>query len=271
MRAVPLIVALVLVAAAPAAGEPASPAPSTPGGPPPAWIETPLGSWWLQPGGGCWGEPGRPPTCATVPFSDRPRVRARVGETVTLHLGRDPDAVAITSGVRHVSCARGLEPHPTTAGRGVPVRRPSGVVSWRARPSDHGYLTVRASYSEGVAGYRASILIVPSAAGRAPSACRPDRTRPRLVGVEVERTRAGVLAVLAMTERASVEGTLQRLRAGRALLVRRFPARRGPVSSQQLLRFGALPAGAYRLRLTLRDRAGNRAAATRRIVVPPTG
>jgi hypothetical protein len=274
MRAVPSLaaaVALALAVAAPAAAEPAGPAPGTPGGPPPAWIETPLGSWWLQPAGGCWGQSGKPRICATVGSTDIPRIRARVGDTVTIHLGRDPYTLGISSGVRRVACARGLEPDPTTAGREVPVRRPSGVVGWRARPSDHGHLTVSATYAQGDAGYQGSIQIVTSPAGRAPSPCRPDHTRPRLVGVEVQRTRAAVRAVVAMSERASAEGTLQRLTSGRALLVARFPARRGAVSSQQVLRFGPLPAGVYRLRLTLRDRAGNPAAVSRRIVVPPAG
>jgi hypothetical protein len=153
----------------------------------------------------------------------------------------------------------------------VPVRRLSGVVSWRARPGDHGYLAVSVRYAEGDLRYLGRIAIVTSAAGRAPSPCRPDHTRPRLVGVEVQRTRAGVRAVIAMAERASAEGTLQRPAGARVLLVRRFTARRGPVSSQQVVRFGALAPGVYRLRLTLRDRAGNVAVASRRIVVPPAG
>jgi hypothetical protein len=263
---------VALASAGPAAADPAGPAPGSPGGPPPAWLETALGAWWLQPGGGCWGEAGKPATCATGPaFSERPLIPVRVGETVTLHLGRDPEALGITSGVRRVNCARGLEPNPTTTGRQVPVRRPSGVVSWTARPSDHGYLTVSIRYPEGDPRYLGRIAIVTSAAGRAPSACQPDRTPPRLVGVEVERRRAGVRAVIAMTERASAEGTLQRLAGGRALLVRRFVAPRGPVSSQQVLRFGALAAGVYRLRLILRDRAANVTVASRRIVVPAAG
>ncbi|MEA2167746.1 MAG: hypothetical protein QOF76_1046 [Solirubrobacteraceae bacterium] len=270
--AISAVVIVALGSAGPAAAEPAGPAPGVPGGPPPAWVDSPLGAWWLEPGGGCWGTAGKPAMCATVPaFSDRPLIRVRVGERVTLHLGRDPEALAITNGVRRVHCARGLEPNPTTTGRQVPVRRPSGVVSWTARPSDHGYLTVSVRYPQGDPRYRGRIAIVTSAAGRAPSACRPDRTPPRLVGVQVERTRAGVRTVIAMTERASAEGTLQRLAGGRALLVRRFVASRGPVSSQQVLRFGALAAGVYRLRLTLRDRAAYVTVASRRIVVPAAG
>jgi len=276
VRAVPLTaaaLAVALAAAVPAAADPVGPAPGTARGAPHPWLETPLGSWWLQPGGGCWAGAGGVPVCTTAPsLSDRPLVRVHVGEKVTLHLGQDPSALTITSGVRPVNCAGGLEPNPTTAGRQVPVRRLSGVLSWTARPSDHGYLTVLASFHQGSLKYLARVAILASPAGRAPNACRPDHTPPRVVGVEVQRTAVGgVRAVLAMSERATASGTLQRLAGGRAVLVRRFTARRGPVSSQQVLRFGALAPGVYRLRLTLRDRAGNTAAPARRIVVPPAG
>jgi hypothetical protein len=271
LAAVTAIVAAI--GAAPAAAEPAGPRPGggTPGGPPAAWIETASGAWWLQPGSVCWRFAGGPGICAdTAGFSDRPLVRVRVGEIVRLHLGRDPDALLVTAGLRGERCARGLEPTPAAGGRRPPVGV-RGVVAWRIRPRDHGYLVAIARYPEGDPSSLGRLEVVPNAAGGPAPACRPDHTPPLLLGVEVERTRAGVSAVVSAEEPVAVTGTLHRIVGGRAVAARAVAGRRGAVSSQQVLRLGPLAPGAYRLVVRLRDGAGNLGLASRRIVVAADG
>jgi hypothetical protein len=269
-RLAALTAIVATVGAAPAAAEPAGPRPGggIPGGPPAAWIETAGGAWWLQPGSVCWRFAGGPGVCAdTAGYSDRPRVRVRVGEIVRLHLGRDPDALLVTTGLRREQCARGLEPTPAAGGRRPPVGV-RGVVSWRIRPRDHGYLVAIARYPEGDPSSLGRLEVVPSAAGGPAPACRPDHTPPRLLGIEIERTPAGVSAVVSAEEPVAVTGTLRRLVGGRALAARAVAARRGAVSSQQVLRLGPLASGTYTLVVRLRDGAGNLGLASRRIVVP---
>ena len=81
-----------------AVGKPPGPPPRVSGvssAPPPAWVESTRGARWLAYSSYCWKT-----TCADfVPprqRSDLPRVAARVGERLGIHLGFRPTRVTLT-------------------------------------------------------------------------------------------------------------------------------------------------------------------------------
>ena len=69
------------------------PKPAQPGGPPAAWVESSARSAWLDFGGYCWKT-----GCADyIPPAQRPglrELRTRIGETLRIHLGFTPKALA---------------------------------------------------------------------------------------------------------------------------------------------------------------------------------
>lgn len=142
---VPLLAALalvVLLVPASASAKPGTPPPNVAGTtsePPPAWYSVGAPSWWLAYGSFCW-------TTACVDFlpparrTDLPRVKARVGQNLGIHLGFDPRSVRVRVLATSAS-------YPLVARRNT---------VWRIRAS--GLIVIETRGAKGTASYLARIV-----------------------------------------------------------------------------------------------------------------
>ena len=140
---IPIVAAVVLVlfAAAAAEAKPPTPPPNVAGTtsePPPAWFDGSARPGWFAYSSFCW-------TTACVSFipparrTDLPRVSARVGETLAIHLGFVPKSVLV----------RVLETNRSYA---LVARRDT---AWRVRA--RGLIQVETRAAKGSASYLARI------------------------------------------------------------------------------------------------------------------
>lgn len=138
-----LRIALILAVALPvAAAPPTGPAPRVSGvsnPPPPAWVAASSGSRWLAYSSFCW-------TTSCVDFippaqrADLPRVRVRLGETITFHVRFAPKSVTVTM-------LPGGKPQTLAAARSA---------RWRVRSV--GTLVLAAKGPQGSASYVAKLV-----------------------------------------------------------------------------------------------------------------
>jgi hypothetical protein len=102
------IVGTVAVAAAPPTPPPrVAGAPATP---PPAWANVARTSLWLAYGSYCWSEAGKAACVDMIPparRADVPRMQARRGQTIVVHLRFRASSITVTSGGQRMARGAG--------------------------------------------------------------------------------------------------------------------------------------------------------------------
>lgn len=235
---------------------PPSPAPqsSPPGfiGPPAAWIETQSGDYWLTPRFDQWCAPeldgrcvivtpalGLGGACLSRVFGPEPEVRVTPSERLRFHLGLPVRAAVVTTERRPDS--------PVEASQQIEWQAPAEAFA--------GSVSLVAVFDGGRATYRLRVVV------------GTDVLNPEIRSLTVRRDGTRAVLSFRLSEPSLVTGCIEP--AGSAATTPLAPFRRLPAvtlnSGSQRLVIGSGSLGGFRVRLLVRDRAGNSTVVVRRV------